>query len=71
MRDPAQHWWGGPKLTWWQSLIIVLLLGPVFVLLITPSCKGSNRRRHACEYALNKYSRTKDSLNLLHRFALL
>jgi hypothetical protein len=34
MRDPAQHWWEGRSLTWWQSLIIVLLLGPVFVLLI-------------------------------------
>ena len=33
MRDPAQHWWEGRSLTWWQSLIIVLL-GPVFVMLI-------------------------------------
>ncbi len=34
MRNPAQHWWEGRNLTWWQSLIIGLLLGPVIVLLI-------------------------------------
>jgi hypothetical protein len=35
MRDPPQHWWESRDLTWWQSLIIGLLLGPVFVMLVS------------------------------------
>ena len=33
MRYLRQHWWENRNLAWWQSLIIGLLLGPIFVLL--------------------------------------
>ncbi len=34
MRRTANHWWENRNTTWWQSLIIGLLLGPIFVLLV-------------------------------------
>ncbi len=32
-RRPQDRWWQNRDTTWWQSLIIGLLLGPVVVLL--------------------------------------
>ena len=34
MRRTANYWWENGDTTWWQSLIIGLLLGPIFVLLV-------------------------------------
>ncbi len=33
-RRPTDRWWQNRDTTWWQSLIIGLLLGPVVVLAI-------------------------------------
>ncbi len=38
MQKPANdNWWRNRSTTWWQALIIGVLLGPIVVLLIHPA----------------------------------